>query len=115
MTGGTLAVMGVLLLVVIVTLAAASFFPRMLLAAVTLIALPVAVLLFALVGVYDAVFILAAVAIVACLTHTIVDTFSLVITPSRRAASTARNSSRSWPPRTSNNRSGPDGRPARST
>ena len=115
MTGSTLAVMGLLLLVVIVTLAAASFFPRMLVAAVTLIAVPVAVLLFALVGVHDAAFILAALAIVACLTHTITDTFSLVITPSRRTASTAQDSSQSWPPRTSNNRSGANGRPTRST
>lgn len=101
--------MGLLLLVLIVTLAAASFFPRMLVAAVTLIAVQVAVLLFALVGVYDAVFILVALAIVACLTHTITDTFSLVITPSSRTASTARHSSQSWPPRSSNNQEPYDG------
>ena len=99
--------MGLLLLVVIVTLAAASFFPRMLAAAVTLIAVPVAVLLFALVGVYDAVFILAVLAIVACLAHTITDTFSLVITPSRRTASTTGD------PRRSGRR--PNGRQTHST
>jgi hypothetical protein len=79
---GILGVIG-LLLVVTVTLAAASFFPHMLAAAITIIAVPIAVLLFALVGVYDTLFVLATLAIVACLIHTITDTFRLVRTPGR--------------------------------
>lgn len=78
---GILAAIGVLLLVVIVTLAAASFFQHMLAATVTLTAVPVSVMLFALVGAYDTVFALATLAIIGCLIHTITDTFRLARTP----------------------------------
>ncbi len=84
---GILAAIGVLLLVVMVTLAAASFFRHMLAAAVTLTAVPVSVLLFALVGVYDTVFVFATLAIVACVIRTITDTFRLARTPGRSTAS----------------------------
>jgi hypothetical protein len=90
---GILAAIGVLLLVVIVTLAVASFFPHMLAAALTLTAIPVAVLLFALMGVYGTVFVFATLAIVACVIHTITDTIRLARTPGRSTASSARGSS----------------------
>ena len=91
---GIVAAIGVLLLVVTATLAAASFFPHILAAAMALIAVPIAAFLFALVGVYETLFVLATVAIVACLVHTITDTFRLVRTTGRSTASGAPGSSR---------------------
>ena len=73
---GILAAIGVLLLAVIVTLAAASFFRHILAAAVTITAVPVSVFLFALVGVYDTLFVFATLAIIIGVIHTISDTFS---------------------------------------
>jgi hypothetical protein len=90
---GILTAIGVLFLVVIVSLAAASFFSHMLAAAVTLVAVPVSVLLFALVGLYDTLFVVATLAIVACVIHTITDTFTLARTPGRSTASSGRGSS----------------------
>jgi hypothetical protein len=67
-----------LLLVLVVALACASFFRNMLLAFLVFLALPVAVLLHALVGPLLAVFALALLAIVFALIQTIADTMGLL-------------------------------------
>ena len=95
---GILAAIGVLLLVVMVTLAAASFFRHMLAAAVTLTAVPVSVLLFALVGVYDTVFVFATLAIVACVIRTITDTFRLARNARPQHRLQAHGNPRIWSP-----------------
>ena len=86
---GILAAIGIPPLVVVVTLAAASFFPHMLAAAVTITAIPLFALLFALIGAYDTVFAFATLAIVAAVIYTITDTFRLARTPRRSTASSA--------------------------
>ena len=80
-----------LVLVVIVVLAAASFFRNMLLALTVLIAIPVAIVLHAVVGTLYAVFMLGLVAVFAALVQTIFDTLGLLRTAKRsrrRAAPT---------------------------
>jgi hypothetical protein len=67
-----------LLLVLVVALACASFFRNMLAAFLVFLALPVAVLLHALVGPLLAVFVLALLAIVFALVQTIADTMGLL-------------------------------------
>jgi hypothetical protein len=67
-----------LLLVLLVALACASFFRNMLAAFLVFLALPVAVLLHALVGTLLAVFALAVLAIVVALLQTIADTLALL-------------------------------------
>ena len=67
-----------LLLVLVVALACASFFRNMLVAFLVFLALPVAVLLHALVGPLLAVFVLAVLAIVIALIQTIADTMGLL-------------------------------------
>ena len=67
-----------LVLVAIVVLAAASFFRNMLLALTVLVAIPVAIVLHALVGTVYAVFAIGLVAVFAALIQTIFDTLGLL-------------------------------------
>jgi hypothetical protein len=82
------AAVGLLVLVVIVALAAASFFPHMLAAVVTLLAVPAAVLLHALIGLFYTAFAIAAFAILVCLLQTITDTLALLSASARTNART---------------------------
>jgi hypothetical protein len=78
-----------LLLVLVVALACASFFRNMLAAFLVFLALPVAVLLHALVGTPLAVFAIGLLAIVTVLIHTINDTLRQLRTANRAARRTA--------------------------
>jgi hypothetical protein len=77
-----------LLLVLVVALACASFFRNMLAAFVVFLALPVAVLLHALIGTLLAVFALATLAIAVALLQTISDTLALLRGAGTRRART---------------------------
>jgi hypothetical protein len=90
---GVLAAIGVLLLLLLIVLAAASFFAHVLAAVVTLSAIPVVALLFPLIGADGTVFLLATLAILVCVIHTITDTFRLARAPGPGTASSARRSS----------------------
>jgi hypothetical protein len=72
-----------LVLGAIVMLAAASFFRNMLLALTVLVAIPVAIVLHAVVGTVYAVFALALVSVFAALVQTIFDTLGLLRTAKR--------------------------------
>jgi hypothetical protein len=67
----------------IVLLAAASFFRNMLLALTLLVAIPVAIVLHAIVGTLYAVFTIGLVAVFAALVQTIFDTLGLLRTAKR--------------------------------